>query len=175
SQLGPDDDVRINFGSITFGGPGGKVDLTKKGALSAPNSVTQADVQPRPGGSKGADDIQSQASQSSKASALLSKLTRNPSTGSSGLFGLGIQIPLLKDPSNVFKMFTGQPADLIVWDIPKLELNFDWEKSFFPVPPLPLEVKVGLDFNAFVQLDLGFNTRGIQSGNFFDGLYFTSL
>src|SRR5262249_4662859 len=82
---------------------------------------------------------------------------------------------LFKHPSNIFKLLTGEAADLIVWNFPKLELNFDWEKSFFPAPPLPIAVRVGLSFNAFADLGLGFNTRGLKTGNFFDGFYFTDV
>ncbi len=91
---------------------------------------------------------------------------------------MGIKIPLLSSPSNIFKLFTGEKADIIQWKIPKLELNVPFKMRFGPIPvPLsPLYATFGANLNAFAQFSIGFDTRGIaKTGNFLDGFYFGDL
>ena len=112
----------------------------------------------------------------SKTKSLLGRLGGQPDANGKG--GLGIKIPLLADPSNIFKLFTGEKADIIQWDIPKLELNVPFKKKFgpIPIPPVPLFATINANLNAFADLSIGFDTRGIaKTGNFFDGFYFGDL
>lgn len=59
----------------------------------------------------------------------LKKLNRSADDG-----GFGLKIPLLSDPSNIFKLFTGETADIIQWDIPALDPTPALE------PPVPMEM-----------------------------------
>ncbi|MEQ1825946.1 MAG: LamG-like jellyroll fold domain-containing protein, partial [Pirellula sp.] len=107
---------------------------------------------------------------------LLGRLTG--AANGAGKGGLGLKIPLLSSPSNIFKLFTGEKADIIQWKIPKLELNVPFKMRFGPIPiPLsPLYATFGANLNAFAQFSIGFDTRGIaKTGNFLDGFYFGDL
>ena len=110
-----------------------------------------------------------------RSNSTLSRLRRK--ANSQGKGGFGIKIPLLSDPSNAFKLFTGETVDIIQWDIPKLDLNIPFEKKFGPlIPPIPLFATVGINLDASLDLSIGFDTRGIaKTGNFLDGLYFGDL
>ncbi len=91
---------------------------------------------------------------------------------------MGIKIPLLSDPSNIFKLFTGEKTDIIQWDIPRFELNVPFNMRFGPIPfpPVPLYATFGAKLNAFADFSVGFDTRGLaKTGNFLDGLYFGDL
>ena len=107
---------------------------------------------------------------------LLGRLTGNSNAAGKG--GLGIKIPLISSPSNIFKLFTGEKADIIQWQIPKLELNVPFKMRFGPIPfpPVPLYATFGAKLSAFAQFSIGFDTRGIaKTGNFVDGFYFGDL
>ncbi len=108
---------------------------------------------------------------------MLSKLTGN--ADASGKGGFGIKIPLLSNPSaNIFKLFTGEKVDLIQWDIEKLDLNIPFSMQFGPIPfpPIPLFATFEANLDAFIDLSVGFDTRGIaKTGKFWYGLYFGDL
>ncbi|MEQ1825436.1 MAG: LamG-like jellyroll fold domain-containing protein, partial [Pirellula sp.] len=111
-----------------------------------------------------------------EATSLLKRLTGDPDSNGKG--GFGIKIPLLADPSKIFKLFTGEKVDIIQWDIPKLELNVPFSMQFGPIPfpPVPLFATFDASLDAFVDFSVGFDTRGIaKTGKFFDGLYFGDL
>ena len=85
---------------------------------------------------------------------------------------LGIKLHIL-DVKNIISMFLHRPADIISYDVPRLELDFSWEKSFPIWAPPPIDVRVGLDLSVFADLSIGFDTHGIvDTGNFFNGFYF---
>ena len=102
----------------------------------------------------------------------LKKLNRSADAG-----GYGLKIPLLSDPSNIFKLFTGETADIIQWDIPTLDLSLPFSAKFGPIIPLPpVFAKVGGSIDAKIDFSIGFDTRGISDTGFFlDGLYFGDL
>src|SRR5262249_38546902 len=96
----------------------------------------------------------------------------------SGLGGLGIEFPLFRNPAGVFKVLTGQPTDLVLWDIPKLVLPLEFAQEIpIPIPDTPFSVDVSfrVDFSAFLDLAAGFSTRGLQRGSFLDGFFFNSV
>ncbi len=117
----------------------------------------------------------SQKAKAKKGKSTLNKLKR-PADGN-GAGGFGINIPLLSDPSLAFKLFTGETIDIIQWDIPRLELSVPFNKKFGPiVPVVPLFATIGAQFDAFLDLSIGFDTRGIaKTDNFADGFYFGDL
>ena len=127
------------------------------------------------------EDPIEEAGNSPKKGAKKTKSTLKRLTGaadSNGNGGFGIKIPLLSDPSNVFKLFTGEKVDIIQWDIPTLSLEVPFRKEFGPIPfePSPLFVTLGAQLDAVIDLSVGFDTRGIaKTDNFLDGLYFGDL
>ena len=151
--------LMLNFGTFTFGGPGNLVNLADKNTTVSADQATETGT---------TDTLQSAGSKKAAAAndpnvkkegALLAKLTRAPD--GSGNNGLGISIPFLKNPSLVMKMFTGETADLVTWDIPRLVLNLPYYQQFGPLFGLPLFATVGVNFTAFLDLHLGFDTRGL--------------
>ncbi|MEM8911271.1 MAG: LamG-like jellyroll fold domain-containing protein [Planctomycetota bacterium] len=99
------------------------------------------------------------------------KLTRSGASG-----GHGLNVPLLSNPTNVFKLLTGETVDILQWDIPTFDLNIPFEARFGPLGPTPIFAKVGGNVGARLDFSIGFDTRGIsQTGNFLDGLYFGDL
>jgi hypothetical protein len=169
-------DLLIDFGTFTFGGNQNGVDL------SDPSAGVQADAATETAGAGGKevqslDDVLQQAAApnspaATAASELLKKLTRQPD--SNGNNGLGISLPIFKNPANIFKLFTGEVADIVSWHIPRLELNLPFRQKFGPLlPVVPLYATVGVTFNTFLDLTVGFDTRGLaQTGHFTDGFYF---
>ncbi len=85
---------------------------------------------------------------------------------------IGVRIHLLEDSKNIVNLLTGKPFDVVSWKLPEIELPFSFEKEF-PVIPLPkINVRVGLDAEVFAQLSVGYDSHGIETGNFFHGIYF---
>lgn len=107
-------------------------------------------------------------SKATRTTSTLKKLNRSADSG-----GHGLKIPLLSDPSNVFKLFTGETADLIQWDIPTLDLDFGFSAKFGPLGPTPIFARVGGSLDTRLDFSIGLDTRGMSdTGNFLDGLYF---
>src|SRR5262249_40458061 len=87
--------------------------------------------------------------------------------------GLGISFPIFKNPASIIGMMFGKTVDLITWDIPRLEASFGSSQPFGPIiPPIPLFVEIAGNFKIFADFFVGFDTRGIQTGSFFNGFFF---
>ena len=167
NDLDEGDNIALNFGSISFGN---EVDLTQPGAFD--------NVDPTAGQDEAVtefDEVQSQidGSDQSKLASAFGQLTRESDAEGEG--GLGLELSLIKDPSNIFKLLLGQTADIVFWDIPTFELGFTFEANFFPIPIVPVKVTVGADFDFFADLSVGLDTRGLQTGFFLDGFFFGDL
>ena len=82
--------------------------------------------------------------------------------------------PIITDPFGVVTGFLfGQDQDLVVWDIPNFLASFNYSQSFGPLfPPTPLFAKISMGFSIFAEFSLGFNTRGLSTGDFANGLFF---
>lgn len=96
--------------------------------------------------------------------------------GFSGLFtslnDIGIFLPFLQDPSQMFGLLLGQRADFIIWDIPRVSAEFGVSYKFGPIlPPVPLFVTIGGGFEFFLDLSVGYDSRGIETGDFIDGFF----
>ncbi|GAP96045.1 DUF4347 domain-containing protein [Leptolyngbya sp. NIES-2104] len=94
-----------------------------------------------------------------------------------GLFGklrqIGLDFPLLSNPANVLGLFTGKTVDLVTWKIPELKAELSFSQRFGPlIPPIPLFANVGGTLGVAANFSIGFDTRGIQTGNFLEGFYF---
>ena len=94
-----------------------------------------------------------------------------------GLFGklrqIGLDFPLLSNPANVLGLFTGKTVDLVTWKMPELKAELSFSQSFGPIiPPIPLFANIGGTLGVSANFSIGFDTRGIQTGNFLEGFYF---
>ena len=95
----------------------------------------------------------------------------------------GFTLPIIEDPSKVFGLLLGQPADIIRYDMAPLELDADYS-AFFPLL-WPLGVSINADFSALIDFaPFGYDTTGIQSfaasgfrnpNLLFDGFYVDDL
>ncbi|MEP3831340.1 MAG: LamG-like jellyroll fold domain-containing protein [Rhodopirellula bahusiensis] len=171
---------KINFGSVTLGAGDG-VDLTSptQGFSIDPSQIT--------GGVSSVADAISRSGGDRRAKSTLNRFARTPNSQGEG--GMGVKFPLFEDPSNIFKLITGETVDLIQWDIPKVELSFSYDQTFFPIPGIPLGVTVGAGVDFFADFQIGFDTRGLFGGeapsldafktlapaSFLDGLHFIDL
>ncbi|MEM6402505.1 MAG: hypothetical protein AAF757_20130, partial [Cyanobacteria bacterium P01_D01_bin.116] len=73
---------------------------------------------------------------------------------------LGIGIPLLEDPFTAINLFLGKDIDLVTYDIPELDINFDIEQEF----PIFGSIKGLLEGGFSISSDLlvGFDTYGLS-------------
>jgi uncharacterized repeat protein (TIGR01451 family) len=99
------------------------------------------------------------ASSSNKLQGLLQKIE-----------SLGIHLDILQ-PKNIVSLLLHQPFDVISYTLPEFQLSFSVEQSF-PLSPLPIEIRIGLDASLFADLSVGFDSHGIDTGHFLDGFYF---
>ena len=89
------------------------------------------------------------------------------------LESIGINLEILQ-PKNIFSLLLHQPFNIISYELPPFELPFTYEQNF-PINPLPLIIRIGLDASLFADLSIGYDSRGIETGKFFDGFYFGDL
>ena len=82
-------------------------------------------------------------------------------------------IPLFESPSDIVGLLFGQDVNLVTWDVPRMEASFEFSQLFGPIiPPFPVFAKIGGGFGIFADLYLGMDTRGIRTGDFFNGIFF---
>ena len=146
---------QINFGSVTLGAGDG-IDLT---------SSTQGfriDASQIVGGVQNVSDAIRRSGGDRRAKSTMNRFARTPNSQGEG--GMGVQFPLFEDPSNIFKLITGETVDLIQWDIPRVELGFSYDQTFYPIPGIPLGVTVGAGVDFFADFQIGFDTRGLFGG-----------
>ncbi len=86
------------------------------------------------------------------------------------LESIGINLEILQ-PKNIFGLLIHQPFNIISYELPPFELPFTFEQNF-PINPLPLIIRIGLDASLFADLSIGFDSRGIETKHFIDGFYF---
>ena len=157
------DEVRVSLGSLDIG----SINDDDWNETENTSGLSLIDV--------GASAVDSQVAGSSNSAMASAFATIEREPDSQGLGGLGIGLEFL-DPANIFAYLMGQTATVITWDIPRLDLGFEWGMSFRPVPTVPpLVVTVGLNASMFVDLSVGYDTRGVATGNFFDGFFFGDL
>ncbi|MCC6508377.1 MAG: hypothetical protein IT423_04670, partial [Pirellulaceae bacterium] len=160
---------------------GGSTDLTNKNtAVKVRTNSLDTTIPTNPNGAPTSNILDQSTNTTNpglgRSKSMLSRLTGQGDARGKG--GLGIKIPLLSDPSNIFKLFTGEKADIIQWDIPRLDLNVPFSMRFgpIPIPPVPLFATFNAKLQAFADFSIGFDTRGIaKTGNFIDGFYFGDL
>lgn len=87
-------------------------------------------------------------------------------TTTSTLSGNGLQVGngswkfIWDEPKDIFKLLLGQDIDLVHYNMPKLSFDFDWD-TFIRIWA-PLGVRLGVSFNASIDLAFGYDTLGIR-------------
>lgn len=73
-----------------------------------------------------------------------------------------IKIPLLKKPANALGLFTGKVVDLVLFDVPALELDFNMARRV-PFPPFPaLYAELGGGVSSKIDFNFGYDSSGLQ-------------
>ncbi|MEB3829160.1 proprotein convertase P-domain-containing protein [Phormidium sp. CCY1219] len=83
-----------------------------------------------------------------------------------GKYG-GLDFPIFTDPSQVFQLLIGQPANLLTYDMEPMEFEFEYGAFFSILGPLGAEI-IGT-IGAGIDLGFGFDTYGGQ--RFAEGNY----
>ena len=92
------------------------------------------------------------------------------------LDGTGFEIPLLENPEAIVGILLnglgGDPIDLVRYDVPELSFETGFSQFFPIVGP----IGVGLDgqFGAGIDIKVGYDTSGLQSGSLEDGFFITT-
>ena len=88
----------------------------------------------------------------------------------------GFEIPLLTNPSAIVGLllngFGTAPVDLIKFKVPDIAFDAPFHQ-FIPVIG-PLGVTLDAHFGAAIRTNIGFDTRGLQTGDILDGLYIST-
>ncbi|MCC6124661.1 MAG: right-handed parallel beta-helix repeat-containing protein [Pirellulales bacterium] len=96
------------------------------------------------------------------------------------LHDLGISLPIIESPSQIFKLLMGRTADLFLFDMPDLDVRFPFPPIVIGplIPPIPIFATFGGSIEAKIDLKFGFDTYGFQkyqdTGDWldiFDGFY----
>ncbi len=72
----------------------------------------------------------------------------------------GFSLPWLKNPSEIFGLFTGKPVRLVEWQLPTFAFEFTYTQKL-PIYP-PLYAQFGGTVGAYINIGVGFDTYGIQ-------------
>ena len=105
----PGANIIIDCGSFQFGGDARTPGANKNSTAVTTSAAGDAGSQLGGGGDKGA------------AKDLVTKL---------GVTQGSFEFPLLSDPSKAFGLLTGKDVDLFIYNMPSLDLAFDYVKSF---------------------------------------------
>lgn len=85
----------------------------------------------------------------------------------------GLTFSLLENPEKILDIFFGkEPVDLVLYDVPSLGLQAA-AGGFFPVLG-PLGFTLEGAINVGIDIDIGYDTLGLETGDFFDGFFFTT-
>lgn len=77
---------------------------------------------------------------------------------------MGIILPFIENPANVFRLLMGQQVDLFIYDVPALEVNFPFPvvKIGPLIPPIPIFASISGNIGAELDLAVGFDTYGVE-------------
>ena len=148
AAFGDKKELKINLGGMTLiGGMGGKD--AAEAFLNGNTSISDF--------SKVLEDA---------SNGYLPTLDNVRSDASSALSGNGLQVGdgswkfIWDEPKDIFKLLLGQDIDLVHYNMPKLSFDFDWD-TFIRIWA-PLGVRLGVSFNASIDLAFGYDTLGIR-------------
>jgi Ca2+-binding RTX toxin-like protein len=155
--------IMINFGTFTIGDGIGD-------DLRSGDSSTMTAPQPNAGGLDTDRDINGSnltGSQKESTKEVVKQIGTTPGS---------FQFPILTNPSSAIGLLMGQTADLFTYDLPALDLNFQYVRSF-PIFP-GLNARFGGGVTATTDFSFGFDTSGIQKwidggpvSDIFDGFF----
>uniref|UniRef100_UPI00356A9D5F LamG-like jellyroll fold domain-containing protein n=1 Tax=Stieleria sp. TaxID=2795976 RepID=UPI00356A9D5F len=73
----------------------------------------------------------------------------------------GFSVPLISNPSSIFGLITGKTVDLLYYDMPHLNLPFQYAQSF-PLFPIPGSIRFAGRASVSVNVGFGFDSSGIE-------------
>jgi len=159
---------------------GGSSDTASGGAFTVDKNLLNA---PQPSSSAG-DLVKNDSTlKASDATAGVSGANATNTVDSRpSTFGVpGLSIPVLKSPSNIFKLLMGSDITLVEYDFGTLSATAGFEYSFGPfmVGPVPVSIVIGGSIQINGNLELGYDTTGLRevinggpADKLLDGLFF---
>ena len=129
--------ILINFGSFTLGG------AQLKGGSKAPLPVFAGN----------APDLNKAAAKDTSGKA--TKITKQ-----FGVTDGAFRFPILQDPKSIIGLLTGKDINLFIYDLPKLELGFEYTASYAVFPGL--NARLTGKISAATNFSFGFDTSGIR-------------
>jgi len=75
--------------------------------------------------------------------------------------GGGFSFPFLESPSKVFGLFFGKPVDLVLYDMPTLEIGFTYMSPTIPILG-PLGLTLSGTVSAKIHFSFGYDTTGLK-------------
>ncbi|HUV15397.1 MAG TPA: calcium-binding protein, partial [Pelolinea sp.] len=85
------------------------------------------------------------------------------SIGGSMKGSLDFDFPLITNPETALMLLAGKDVDLVIIDMPTFVLSAGIELKFMVYTPPPVWVKIGGSFSIDIDLDFGYDTRGIAT------------
>ncbi|MCH5376202.1 MAG: hypothetical protein JJ992_19705, partial [Planctomycetes bacterium] len=137
------DNILINFGTFTIGG-----DLDSSGGATPTPAAGSSGLNPE----EDVDRSTATAGQKEASKGVLDKI---------GTTKGSFQFPLVTDPLSAVGLLLGKDASLFLYDLPGLDLKFNFVKSF-PVFP-GLNARFGGEVAATTNFSFGFDTTGLRS------------
>ncbi len=158
---GDGQDVYLDLGSFTLAGFDARPDEENSGEAEVP--------QPQEIDEPTTEPIEQAKQNSGPLAGILNSLEN--------LTGGAVQFPILETPQSAFLFLLGQDVDLVLYDMPAAELEFEATTNPFYVFG-PVYVQFGASVGAGIDLAFGYDTRGIRQfqesgdiGDIFNGLF----
>ena len=173
SSLGAGNNFAIDFGSYTL--------QNFKGASP---TTSAADVNPQ---TQGSSQLNSNTKNQTKNKGLgKQSLSQKVDKMFGALDKLGIGIPVLEDPFTAINLFLGNDIDLITYDMPALDIQYEINNQFAILNLPPVDGLIQGEFSVFSDLNFGLDTVGFsawektgfdpaQSYLVLDGLYLSDV
>jgi hypothetical protein len=140
------DGVQIRLGSFSLGG----VDLRT-------GDESTASIEASPDATT--DNVDSQLQDAPLADGFLK--TVDDTARDPGADNVGLQFPLLKNPTSAFKLLLGRPVDLVTFTLPDANLPLVHENELFHIFG-PIFVRLIGDVSLHTNLTVGYDTRGLS-------------
>ena len=88
----------------------------------------------------------------------------------------GVRFPIFEDPLSAIGLLFNKDVTFVTWNLPTFEATAhidDFYLGTIPVGPVPVNVELGFHVGVEFTVGLGFDSRGLRSGNtFIDGFFF---
>ncbi|ELS02293.1 laminin G domain-containing protein [Xenococcus sp. PCC 7305] len=170
TSLDSGDNLTVDFG-----------DYTLSSFQAASQTTSAAEIDPQ---TQGTNSLKSNTKNQAKNKGGNNSFGQKVDKLFASLDKLGISLPILEDPLTAVNLFLGRDIELLTYDVPELDIQFDINKSFPIFGPLFGVIEGG--FSVFSDLVFGFDTVGLSAWkdtNFdgasshliFDGLYLNDI